>query len=128
MQAIVRNGRVVWPRKSTKSGAASGNSTRRAVGEIPNLDSKCRRAKEKHEIIERDEVGVADPLLGYRSRSEVFVTMKVGEARFFRARTNVERASVRGSAYNFVGSRRGVGKLFVCRHIKPDIVGVYREK
>lgn len=126
MSAIIRNGRKVWPRKTNRKRRPKRREFGKP-GEFPKLEETVARIKEQHGIFESFDIGTDGA--AFATRWEVFALMKIGEAQFFRAEGDVARASVRGSAYGFANSIHGrrEGLVFVCRHVKPDIVGVYRE-
>lgn len=61
----------------------------------------------------------------YKSRTEIWSQMRVGDRVHFAATTLVQYASVRGSAYGYGRSRN---KIFKATRIDEDIVAVWRER
>lgn len=77
-------------------------------------------AEQPLRIIEQGMVGRGRR---YQTRVELLSELKEGEQQLFRARTEIEHASVRGSVYTYA---RRVGKKFSCTRIDPTIICVKR--
>lgn len=74
----------------------------------------------ENEIIERSDIGINRR---YRARSAIFMTMKIGEIRLFRADDRVKYASVRGAAYDF---GRRMNRRFVAHRVSHSVIAIRR--
>ena len=72
------------------------------------------------DIIEPSDIG---PDKRFKTRTAALAGMQVGDIRYFRAETDVERASVRGSAYNYGRPR---GWKFVAQRMENSVVAIKR--